>query len=306
MQPVTRANFEAGLLALDCLPGDPRAGFHGPGSMIWKVNRESAVFLGAGRAALLQIAHPWVAAALAHHSNLLNDALGRFHGTFRVVYTMVFGDRAQALAAARGLYLRHAPVQGELPGGGRYQANEVEALVWVWATLIDSAVLAYDLALPPLTAEERDGYYAEGRGIAGLFGIPADALPSDWAGFQAYMAATLPTLRVDAGGRALGASVLSGAGTWVHPPAWYRALTAGWLPEHLRAAFGLTWGVPERRSVRRVRAVLPRVYPRLPGALRFVGPWHEARARLRGREPGWWVRRGNAFWMGCERMPRPD
>ncbi len=306
MQPVTRANFEAGLLALERLPGDPRAGFYGPGSMSWKVNRESAVFLGAGRAALLQIAHPWVAAALAQHSNLLHDALGRFHGTFRVVYTMVFGDRAQALGAARGLYVRHAPVRGELPGGGRYQANEVAALVWVWATLIDSALLAYDLALPPLNPGERERYYAEARGIAGLFGIPADALPPDWAEFQAYMAATLPTLRVDADGQALGASVLSGAGTWVRPPAWYRALTAGWLPEHLRAAFGLGWHAPERRGARRAQTLLPRLYPTLPSPLRFVGPWHEARARLGGREPGWWVRRNNRFWMGRDRMLRPN
>ena len=297
MQPVTRANFETGLLALDDLPGDPRAGFYGPRSMSWRINRESAVFLGAGRAALLQIAHPWVAAALRQHSNLLRDALGRFHGTFRVVYTMVF-------AAARGLHARHIPVRGELPGGGRYQANEVDALAWVWATLIDSALPAYELALSPLTPDDRERYYQEGRSLAGLFGIPTDALPVDWTGFQAYIAATLPRLRVDTNGQALGAAVLRGAGTWVRPPAWYRALTAGWLPEHLRAAFGLAWGAPERRSVRRVRAVRPCVYPRLPGALRLVGPWHEAKARLQGREPGWWTRRSNAFWMGRERMLR--
>ena len=141
--------------------------------------------------------------------------------------------------------------------------------------------------------------------MAGLFAIPSDALPADWAGFQAYVAGVLPTLRVDAGGRALGASVLSGAGTWVRPPGWYRALTAGWLPERLRGAFGLRWGVPEQRAVQRVRAWLPRLYKLLPGALRFVGPWHEAQARLDGREPGWWTRRNNKFWMGRERLLRP-
>src|SRR5579859_778300 len=93
--------------SLERLPGEPGHGFFGPGSITWRVNRESAVFLGAGRAALLQLAHPWVATALAQHSNLLNDAIGRFHSTFRVLYTMLFGTRSQATEAAKQLYRLH-------------------------------------------------------------------------------------------------------------------------------------------------------------------------------------------------------
>ncbi len=280
MQDVTRDALENGLAELERLPGDARTGFYGPGSMSWRVNRESAVFLGAGRAALLQIAHPWVAAALAQHSNLLHDALGRFHGTFRVVYTLVFGSRTQALAAARALYARHIPVRGSLPGGGHYLANEAEALTWVWATLVESAVLAHDFALPPLTASERGRYYMEARTHAALFGIAPSRLPDSWAGFEVYVAGALRGLRVDSGGRALGASVLSGAGTWVRVPGWYRALTAGWLPPELRAGFGLDWGSAQQQAIRRAADWVPRVYRLLPGGVRFVGPWWEARARL--------------------------
>ena len=49
----------------------PEAGIFGPESITWRINRESALFLGAGRAALLQLAHPWVATALVEHSTLL-------------------------------------------------------------------------------------------------------------------------------------------------------------------------------------------------------------------------------------------
>ena len=38
------------------------SGILGPQSVTWQVEREAAVFLGAGRALLLQLAHPWVAA----------------------------------------------------------------------------------------------------------------------------------------------------------------------------------------------------------------------------------------------------
>jgi uncharacterized protein (DUF2236 family) len=38
-------------------------GVFGPRSVSWQIDRESAIFLGAGRALLLQLAHPWVATA---------------------------------------------------------------------------------------------------------------------------------------------------------------------------------------------------------------------------------------------------
>src|SRR5215472_8660065 len=88
---VSHEDIEALWKSLEEETTDPQAGIFGPGSVSWKVNREAALFLGAGRAALLQLAHPWVAAALDQHSNLRNDPVGRFHNTFRVVFTMIFG-----------------------------------------------------------------------------------------------------------------------------------------------------------------------------------------------------------------------
>src|SRR5580692_2809486 len=130
---VVHADSQSLRATLEQLPGENRSGFFGPGSITWRVNRESAVFLGAGRAALLQLAHPWVAAALAQHSNLMHDAVGRFHSTFRVIYTMLFGSRAQASEASKQLYQRHTGIRGALPQGLHYQANEVAALRWVYA-----------------------------------------------------------------------------------------------------------------------------------------------------------------------------
>jgi uncharacterized protein (DUF2236 family) len=293
--------------SLKSLPGEERSGFFGSGSITWHVNRESAVFLGAGRAALLQLAHPWVAVALAQHSTLLNDAIGRFHSTFRVIYTMLFGTRAQAVEASRRLYQRHTSIRGELPHaigthaqGEHYEANEVAALRWVYATLVEGAVLAYEFVLPPLSPGEREQYYLESKRMASLFGIAAGELPQDWAAFSRYFAEMLdsPQLGVDANALALSRSVLSGAGTWIHPPHWYRVLTAFWMPPRLRAAFGLPFSAREQQAVDQAARWLPRIYPRLPKILRFVGPFHEAEARLRGRSPGALTRRSNLFWMG--------
>ncbi len=256
-----------------------------------------------------------MATSLAHHSNLRNDAIGRFHSTFRVVYTMLFGTRAQALAASQQLYRRHSSIRGELPNAigahpahEHYEANEIAALQWVFATLVDSAVLAYEFVLPPLQADGRELYYEESKRMAALCGIPPEALPTDWNSFTQYMKEMLtsPVLGVDANARALGKSVLSGVGTWVRPPRWYRALTAAWLPPHLRDGFGLPLGKQEQKSLDKAARWLPRIYPWLPKSVRFVGPYHEAQARLHHRLPGPFTQRSNRFWMGQSRLMFPE
>ena len=290
---------------------DPHAGIFGPSSISWKVNRESALFLGAGRAALLQLAHPWVAAALHQHSNLRTDPLARFHNTFRVVFTMIFGTLEQALAASRYLYQLHTRVKGQLPEsagaypqGAPYEANELNALLWVYATLVESALLAHDSILPPLSGSERETYYAESKTMGALFGIPATALPSDWSAFEAYNRAmwTSDTLKVNALSREMAHRVLHGRGSSVPVPLWYRALTAAWLPERLRDEFSLAFGKRDKDAVPWIPSWLPRIYRRLPATMRFVGPYQEARARLLGRHVDVLTRASNRFWIGQPQM----
>ena len=290
---------------------DPQAGIFGPSSISWKVSRESALFLGAGRAALLQLAHPWVATALDQHSNLRHDPLARFHNTFRVVFTMVFGTLDQALAASRHLYHLHTRIRGELPESVaayaqdfHYEANEVNALLWVYATLIESALLAYDTVLPPLSSGERESYYAESKTLAALFGIPREALPADWSSFEAWMRTMLASdaLGVNALSREMAHSILHGRGSWVPIPGWYRALTAALMPERLQSEFSLVYGEREKRAAARARSWLPRIYRRVPAALRFVGPYQEAQSRLLGCRVNAITRASNRFWMGQPQM----
>lgn len=44
-----------------------------PGSVSWKVNMEPFIALGGGRALLLQVLHPLVAAGVEQHSNFTED-----------------------------------------------------------------------------------------------------------------------------------------------------------------------------------------------------------------------------------------
>ena len=309
---VTRGDLDALLAAVAQTIDNPLAGIFGPKSTSWRINRESALFLGAGRAALLQLAHPWVSAALDQHSSLLQNPIARFHNTFRVVFTMIFGSADQAFAASRSLHQLHTRVRGDIPApvagyskGSAYQANHIPALRWVYATLIDSAVLAYESVLPPLTAEERADYYTESKTLAALFGIPQNELPPDWRSFKTYIADMCQSQELGVSERShfMAHRLLAGSGSWIHPPLWYRALTTEWMPPRFRAEFGLRFGMDEGASADRAHSWLPKLYRHLPHAIRFVGPYHEAQSRLALRAPGFLTRRSNRFWIGETQLP---
>ena len=311
-QSVTRQDSELLVAGIAAQTADPNAGIFGPASLSWRINRESALFLGAGRAALLQLAHPWVTASLAEHSNVMNRPIERFHNTFRVVFTMIFGSLPQALAAARHLYALHARIQGEMPEdvarwkrGSRYHANEIGALRWVFATLVESAVFARDCALPALSPAEREIYYDDCKTLAGLFGLPSASLPGNWEAFAAYNRQMHASgeLGVNATARRMAHNLLRGAGSWVRPPFWYRALTIESLPERFREEFDLPFGASEQQSAARAHRLLPQIYRRLPASVRLIGPWHEARARLAQRPPGPLTRQSNRFWIGRPLLP---
>ena len=130
---VSAADLQRLLQEVETAATSSSEGIFGPDLITWKINRESAL-LAAGRAALLQPAHPWVAAAIAEHSRTLHDPVGRFHQTFRIMFTIVFAPVENALAAARSLHRRHESIQGKLAEAtGRfiqvgYQGDDIPPL----------------------------------------------------------------------------------------------------------------------------------------------------------------------------------
>jgi uncharacterized protein (DUF2236 family) len=225
---------------------------------------------------------------------------------------MVFGSLDRALQSSRQLHRRHSMIVGEMPetvgpfaAGSRYCANDIPSLRWVHATLVESALMAHELVLPPFSAEERERYWAESRLFGALFGLTADDLPADWSGFIAYTAAMAQseTLTVSPAAREIAMQIFSGARPWLRPPRWYRALTARMLPERLRAGFGFELDAPEIQSADTALRWIKRVYPKLPDRLRYVGPYQEAQARLRGEPQLDWITRClNRAWIGRPQM----
>ena len=124
------------------------AGIFGPRSMTWRVDREAAIFLGAGRALLLQLAHPWVAAAIEQHSDTFADPISRFHRTFSVVFTMVFGRLEQSLHAARRLHRRHSAISGTMQlAAGPFRGRATGGPESYWLGSTDLSVFTGTVAI---------------------------------------------------------------------------------------------------------------------------------------------------------------
>jgi uncharacterized protein (DUF2236 family) len=81
--------------------GDP--GLFGPGSAVWAIDAHLVTILGGGRALLMQLAHPSVAASVADHSAFEIDPFPRLWPTLDAVLTVAFGldvaDQPEDLAA---------------------------------------------------------------------------------------------------------------------------------------------------------------------------------------------------------------
>lgn len=250
----------------------------GAGSVAWRVNGERVVLLGWGRAILLQLAHPLVAAGVAEHSHFQTAPLARLarlNRTLQAMLTLTFGTPAEAARVARHIDGLHGRISGtlgadtgDLAAGTRYSARDPALLLWVHATFADTALRTYEMFVRPLSAAERDRYCAEASTIAPLFNIPPGVLPTTHAELQTYLAAMLASERIAVGAAARGMtrSLLAPLGP---PP--LRPLEAllqlpivGLLPPHLRAAYGLPWCARRARVLHRWAALSRRLHPWLP------------------------------------------
>lgn len=238
-----------------------------PDSAVRRVHAEGVLLLGGGRALLLQVAHPLVARGVAEHSSFRRDRLGRLLRTLRPTLAIVFGSAQQAATAAASIRRAHQRVRG--PG---YAANDPALLLWVWATLVDTALLVHHLFVRPLSPAEEEAYLADMRAVAVALGVPAALLPADMAAFRAYMRAALSDLSVTAEARDIAAAIFA-AGPLLWPlMQGLRWLTAGLLPPELAAAFGLRGAGLCRRAVQAVAPLLRRVLALTPRRLR-APPW---------------------------------
>ncbi|WP_139195973.1 oxygenase MpaB family protein [Curtobacterium sp. MCBA15_009] len=233
---------------------------------------DSTPVAAGGRAILLQIADPVVAAGVRRHSDFARRPQQRLVHTLMFVYAVVIGTASDSATAVGFVDRAHRPVAG---------ADDVDRQLWVAATLFDSARRAHDLFGTPFSDARAEQVLAAYAPLATALRVPDDRWPTSVAAFDRYWQGALDGLRVTDDARGVVRDLL-------HPrfaPRWVRAamplvriVTVGMLPERIRAAYGFAWGPREQRRFDRtvrlvatVRAVVPRPLLRLPAALLLRG-----------------------------------
>ena len=272
-------------------PGDP--GLVGPDGQVWRVAREKVVLAGGPAALLLQLAHPLVAAGVADHSEFETQPLHRLTNTLTAVLTATFGDRDQAEVVGARVAAVHTGVTGTLsattgpfPAGTPYRAGDADLDLWVQATLVKVAIETFDRFVRPLSPADRAQYYDQTKPLGRLFGVTDDVMPDTYADFERYVAGMEQhTLAVGDDARAGAAGVLRpslGPAGWLARPL-TRLLAAAFLPDSLRAEYGLHWRRRERAAFAVTRTATSVAIRVLPRKWRF---WpHERTALDRVRQP---------------------
>lgn len=250
--------------------------------------REGILVAGAGRAILLQIADPSVAAGVARHSDFSVRPLDRLHATLTFVYALALGTPEEQRRAARRVDRAHIPVRSHTDEAApAYSAFHADAQLWVAATLYDTAVQVYELVFGRLDHDSRERLHREYAIVGTSLQLPPDRWPATRAAFDEYFSQRLMELEVTPEAWDVSVQLLTARAA----PAAVRALlplvrlvTAGLLPERLRAAYGFRWSAAQQRRFDRRVAVARAVWPRLPRIVRAApSAWYLRAMRERDR-----------------------
>ena len=244
--------------------------------------------LGWGRAILMQLAHPLVAAGVGAHSGFDAGPLAyvrRMRRTISAMVSLTFGSESEIRRTAGRINAIHWRVHGRLDravgpyaAGTPYDATDPALLAWVHATLVDSQLRTYALFVGPLTPAEEDRYCAEASQIGPRLGVPSGALPATRDGLDWYLREMQQADRLAVGeqARRLAAALLAlPGGPCVAPARWLgRLITVGLLPAPLRDGYGFVW---RERDARRLRAAAAALRAARRMAPRVLREWPAAR-----------------------------
>lgn len=265
-------------------------GYFGPESVSWQVHREVTVLFGGARALLMQAAHPLVVAGANQTGMYDRNPWKRLQRTLILTYTVTFGTRAEADAAAVRINEVHTRINGIDPVTGvRYDALDPELLLYVHACLVDSALLFEKLTVGRLDDAGRQRFHEEQMLAAEMMLVPRAEIPPTVPALRAWLAdfEDRGALMVTEGARRV-------HGLFLDPPpeAEWRPVLRGvsrlasnTLPPRVREMYGIEVGPAKAAAMRATFAAIRAGRPFLPAKFRFLAPYNEWRARERG-EPG--------------------
>jgi uncharacterized protein (DUF2236 family) len=203
--------------------------------------------------------------------------------TLESSFDVIFGSRSTAEAAILRVNAIHRSVRGLMPDGSAYDARDPEALLWVHATLVDTALRIYGRFVAPLSAADEQSYHDECGRVAEMLGIPGRMLPSTIGELRSWMADRMAdgTVHVTPHARRI-------AGTVLYPlrlvprVAWDAAhlISLSTLPPSLRRQYGIGWSAAREAGIERIARISRGTLPVLPSVLRHAPQARSADRRV--------------------------
>src|SRR5207247_4413133 len=118
----------------------------------------------------------------------------RLRSTLDATLRITFGDSEQVERAAVRVRATHTVVRGHLSGaagpypvGTPYDAADPDLALWVHATLVMTALDAFERFVRPLDRLARTRYSDEAKAFGALFGVTDRRMPDRYEHFQAYV-----------------------------------------------------------------------------------------------------------------------
>lgn len=129
----------------------------------WRVHADVAGMMVGGAAALLwQMLHPKALAGVWDHSDFRKNMHGRLRNTARFIAVTTYGDRQDAEAAIARVRRIHDHVNGTLPDGTPYDANDPRLLAFVHVAGSAMFLAGYRRFVEPAMSQaDRDTYWRE-------------------------------------------------------------------------------------------------------------------------------------------------
>ena len=158
----------------------------GPDSLVWRLGFPRTGMLVAGRALLMQVAHPVIGAGVRDFSAFRTDPWGRLDRTITSLTTQLFGGQ-QSITEAQRLREMHRSIKGVGFHGERYSALDPQAYAYVHLSNIDSTLKFNDLFVRPLSTADKRRLFADWRQAGLVLGIKDAHMPTDVEGLRAYI-----------------------------------------------------------------------------------------------------------------------
>src|SRR4051795_8344688 len=164
-------------------------------SVLRRVIGENVVALSGPRALLMMASHPVAFEGFFAHTGSLADPYTRLRRTASVLDLIAWGDDREAAdratARVRAVHKRvrgrTAEAVGRFPAGTPYRGDDPELLLWILASLADSAMLVYSKYVRRLDRAARDGLWQDYRVVGRAFGLADADMPAAIEDFDAYM-----------------------------------------------------------------------------------------------------------------------